>query len=90
MGTITVYTFRDADNQEYGTYSTQDYAAAKAYAAEYRLRIIANEFEWADSEDLDDYTGTADEDAPASCVGCGGILALDEADKSDLCDACRA
>jgi hypothetical protein len=35
-------------------------------------------------------TGTADEDAPASCVGCGGILALDEADKSDLCDACRA
>lgn len=54
--TLTVYSFEDADGCESG-YTTQDYADAKRYAAEYRLRVIANEFEWAESEVVDDFTG---------------------------------
>jgi hypothetical protein len=51
-----VYTFRDRDNDSFGSFHTQDYEEAKQYARENRLRIIGNEYEWADSEDLDDFT----------------------------------
>jgi hypothetical protein len=54
--TVTVYTFEDGDGDEYGSFTTQDYAEAKAYAQDNRLCVIANEFEWADSHPLDDYT----------------------------------
>ncbi len=52
--TITVYTFRDANDSEWA-FHTQDYQAAKAYAQANGLLVIANEYEWADSEPVDDY-----------------------------------
>jgi hypothetical protein len=62
-GTISVYTFEhrraDGEYETYnGSYATQDYQQAKAYAQSVGLRIVANEYEWADSEPLDDYTRT--------------------------------
>lgn len=57
--TITVYSFEKAGD-EYGGFTTQDYAEAKEYARANRLLIIANEFEWAGSEPLDDYQTRAD------------------------------
>lgn len=63
--TITVYTFEDAAGNEYGCWHTQDYEQAKAYARLGRLRIIANAFEWSDSEMLDDFTRAEDKEEEA-------------------------
>ncbi|HYH82284.1 MAG TPA: hypothetical protein VEX86_20915 [Longimicrobium sp.] len=57
--TITVYSFEKAGD-EYGGFTTQDYREAKEYAAAHKLLIIANEFEWAESEPLDDFQTRAD------------------------------
>jgi hypothetical protein len=57
--TISVYTFV-RDGHEFGSFSTQDYTEAKQYAAENRCLVIANEFEWAGSEPLDDFRTVAD------------------------------
>ena len=53
---LTLYSFEDADGNEYGTWTTQNYDEAKKYAARYRLRIIGNEYEWSEAVPLDDYT----------------------------------
>jgi hypothetical protein len=58
---ITVYTFEAEGDTPFGEYRTQDYEEAKAYARQYGLVIVANTFEWVESERLDDYR---DEDAP--------------------------
>ncbi len=42
---ISIHTFQDADGNDFGTWSTQDYDEAKSYAAGNRIRIIANEYE---------------------------------------------
>lgn len=70
-GTLTLYTFEDADGREYGTFTTQDYAEAKGYAAEQKLRLIANEYEWSEAVPVtgDDYT----ESAAAVCRVCGEV-----------------
>lgn len=62
--TITVYTFHKGGD-EYGSFTTQDYREAQEYARRNRCVIIANEFEWADSErlDRDDYQTRADQRA---------------------------
>jgi hypothetical protein len=57
---VTVYTV-EARKREETPYPatdfwTYDYEEAKAYAAREHLIVIANEYEWADSEPLDDYT----------------------------------
>ena len=46
---ITVYTFEDERGREQG-FMTQDWVEAKAYALEYQLLVIANEYEFSDSE----------------------------------------
>jgi rubredoxin len=53
---IEVYTFKDKDGQEFGTYFTQDIEEAKEYARDNKLRVIANTFVWDDSEEIEDYT----------------------------------
>jgi predicted DNA-binding protein (UPF0251 family) len=58
--TITVYTFEDMHGDDSGTFETQNYDEAKRHAAQYRLRIMANEYEWSEAYPLEDYTG-ADE-----------------------------
>lgn len=58
---VTVYTVeaRKRDETPYPAcdFYTFDYEEAKVYAQRERLIVIANEYEWADSEPLDDYTG---------------------------------
>lgn len=83
--TITVYTFRDADDNEFGCFKTQDYREAIKHASERRLKVIANEFEWSDSWIANDFTapksadkgcqecdGSGTDDDGAECPGCQG------------------
>lgn len=58
---VTVYTVEAKEGSAQTPYPesefhTQDYEEAQAYAQERKLRVIGNEYEWADSELLDDYT----------------------------------
>ena len=63
---VTVYTVeaRKRDETPYpaSDFATQDYEAAKRYAQQERLIVIANSYEWADSEPLEDYTGSEEDD----------------------------
>lgn len=61
---ISVYSFEDRDGNEYGTFTTQDYQEAKAYAAENKLRVMENVYEWSEAIPVegDDYTGADDEE----------------------------
>jgi hypothetical protein len=61
MASIEVYTFEDKDGAEQG-YVTQDIEEARRYARRYQLRLIANEYEWSDSELVEDHTGADNED----------------------------
>lgn len=54
---LTLYTLEDADGNEVGTFSTQDPYEASVYAREYRLKMIANEYEFSDSDVVEDHTG---------------------------------
>lgn len=54
--TVTVYTFRDAEDNEFGAFTTQNYRAALDYARGAKVKVIANTFEWSDSEVVDDFT----------------------------------
>lgn len=53
--TLTLYTFEDEHGQPFGDWHTLNYDEAKRHAAAHGLLVVANEFEWAGSEDLDDY-----------------------------------
>ena len=57
---VTVYTVeaRNRADTPYpaSEFYTQDYDEAQGYAQRERLIVIANTYEWADSEPLDDYT----------------------------------
>jgi len=58
---ITVYTFETADGAPMA-YSMTDAAEAREHGRKFNLRVIANEYEFADSEVAWDYTGeTSDE-----------------------------
>ena len=54
--TISVYAFEDADGNEFGAFTTQDYEKARAYAIRNGLRFVARDFEFSGTEYLDDYT----------------------------------
>lgn len=56
---LTVYTFEDA-NGAADSWTTMEYDDAKRYAYQWNLRIIANTYEWSDSEPLEDYTQSDD------------------------------
>ena len=51
---ITVYTF-EADEGPGSDFSTQDADEARQYAYDHDLALIANEFEWSDSELVVDF-----------------------------------
>lgn len=58
---IAVYTFRDAENNEFGSYQTQDYKKAEAYACQNKLKIVENIFVFDEANVVDDFS-KADED----------------------------
>lgn len=60
MSTVTVYTFEDADGTE-DTYTTQSAIEAKDRGQRERMRVIANEYEWTDSEMAWDFTPPGDQ-----------------------------
>lgn len=65
--TLTLYSFEDKDGNEPDTFTTMDYQEAKVYAQENSLRVMANEYEWAEAVPVDDFTkGDAVE-----CPKCG-------------------
>lgn len=53
---ISVYTFEDRYGVSFTDWHTQNYAEARAYAEQYRLRLIENEYVWEDSQLLEDYS----------------------------------
>jgi hypothetical protein len=54
--TIEVYSFERAEGEPFGSFTTQDITEAQEYARTNGLRIIANVYEWSDSELIEDYT----------------------------------
>jgi hypothetical protein len=53
---FTRYTFEDAAGQPYGTFETSDPVAAHDHGRDHQVRVIANEYEFTDSEMIADYT----------------------------------
>lgn len=60
MATITLYTFEDADGTE-DTFTTYDATVARERGEKYDMKVIANEYEWSDSEVVWDFTSNATE-----------------------------
>lgn len=56
---ITVYTF---EGETYDDYSTQDPEEARERGQRYGMKVIANEYEFSDSEVAWDFSPTPDED----------------------------
>jgi hypothetical protein len=62
-GTYTRYTVEDADGNEVGTiWEQHEYRRARESAMLAKGKVIANEYEWVDSELVDDFTESDDED----------------------------
>jgi hypothetical protein len=53
---VVIYTTEDA-NGGGDDFQSYDYEEAKSYARKYERRVIANTFEFSDSEMVDDFTG---------------------------------
>jgi hypothetical protein len=53
---IELYSFERADGSEDGTYTTFNATEAREYARRYGLRMIANIYEFSDSELVEDHT----------------------------------
>jgi hypothetical protein len=61
--TIIVYTFeRKGEGKGGFGFTTQDYQEAECYARENRLLLIENEFEWADSGLVRDFSEEGEEE----------------------------
>lgn len=56
MATIEVYGFENAAGEATESFTTQDISEAREYARKNRLRVIAYEYEYADSSLVEDYT----------------------------------
>lgn len=76
MSTVTVYTFKDRNDSEQ-SFSTMDLAKARAHAAEHKFQLIANDYEWTESEPLDDFreTNMSDERWKALLTKTGDLMA---------------
>lgn len=61
MDTIELYSFEDADGTEQG-FTTRDIREAREFAQKHGYRIIANIFEFSDSEMIEDYAGEEEEE----------------------------
>lgn len=84
MSTITVYSFENAAGP-FGSFTTMDLDEAKEYARKGALKVIANEYEFADSELVEDYTDEACEHLhvkfhgdSSSCTDCGAFVEDDD------------
>lgn len=53
---ITVYTFEDKEGPGGDSFTTTDPDEARRRGQRYGMRVIANEYEWADQEVAWDYT----------------------------------
>lgn len=75
MATVTLYAFSDTgywgEVHMYGssTYTTFNYEKAKELARKNRMLIIGHEYEWVDSETLDDFRPSRPEDDDETSVG---------------------
>ena len=56
MSTIEQYTFEDANGHEYGSFTTFNITEAREYAQANKVRLVANTYEFSDSELVEDYT----------------------------------
>jgi GH35 family endo-1,4-beta-xylanase len=56
---LHLYSFEDADGNEFGTYTTESAVNAQDYARQNHLRVRAHTYEWTDSELVEgwDFTG---------------------------------
>lgn len=77
---IEEYTFEDKDGRE-SLFTTQDADEARKYAAEHKLKWIANVYVFADSELVYDYTEPEEPTEPAPgdsdawyCEDCGELI----------------
>lgn len=61
MTTLTLYSFERDEGDPFGEFRTFDYREACEYAMAHGLRVIADEYEWAGSELVDDYTPDKEE-----------------------------
>jgi hypothetical protein len=61
MNSVEIYSFEDRDGVE-STFTTRVIAEAKRFARENNLKLIANVFEFADSELVEDNTKADDRD----------------------------
>jgi hypothetical protein len=52
MSTLILYTFEGDDGKQ--DWNTMDYEEAREYASKYGYKIIANTYEWTDSELVED------------------------------------
>ncbi len=67
MADVTLYTFEDADGTP-DTFSTFNAREAKDRGSRYRMRVIANTYEFADSETAWDFLPSDGEDEYATAV----------------------
>lgn len=57
MSQVEVYSFENSDDEpDSSAYTTTDVDEAKAHAYRHGLKLIANIYEWSDSELVEDYT----------------------------------
>lgn len=56
MANVTVYSFEGADGTDFGSYTTTNLNEAKEYGRTNALKVIANEYEFSDSELVEDFT----------------------------------
>ncbi len=61
MTSVTLYSFEDANGTPM-TYTTFNYRDAEETAQRNRWRIVAEEYEYSDSQIVADYTDKADDD----------------------------
>lgn len=56
MSTIEVYAFEDKDGESASDWTTQDVREAREFAAQHRYKLIARQYEYTDSELVEDFT----------------------------------
>ncbi len=76
--TVTLYTFEGADGTP-DTYQTFSAPEAKERGEKYRLRVVANEYEWQDAEVAWDFTPPCADcgrqhDPNGDDISCGEVL----------------
>jgi len=83
--TIEVYAFEDRNGESVSDFTTQDIAEARKFAAGLRCVLVARQYEYTDSEVVEDYS-----EEPVKCLLCGESFPPDELDEDQFCPACVA